>query len=202
MTLPSFPGFPAHPYLALASGSWSVNGLLSGQRWSHHIGSTTSHSCTTSPETLTGARKCACGALSHASQCWWCRGEPSFPEGACISLKGQSPGLQASAEGHATPEPSERPGPAWPRRLGQRFLRLCPVISSNNNWSLVGPGSQWIEYSDVCSHHFRTFGFSWSTPCPLLEDSEEVYFPLSLKPVTFFKALNKIGENSFLLAKE
>lgn len=112
------------------------------------------------------------------------------------------PGLQASAEGHATPEPSERPGPAWPRRLGQRFLHLCPVISSNNNWSLVGPGSQWIEYSDVRSHHFRTFGFSWSIPCPLLEDSEEVYFPLSLKPVTFFKALNKIGENSFLLAKE
>lgn len=29
--------------------------------------------------------------------------------------------------------------------------------------------------------------------CPLLEDSEEVY-PLSLKSVTVFKALNKIGE--------
>ena len=86
--------------------------------------------------------------------------------------------------------------------VGPRFLHLCPVISSNNNWSLVGPGSQWIEYSDACSHRFRTFGFSWSIPCPLLEDSEEVYFPLSLKSVTFFKALNKIGENSFLLAKE
>ena len=86
--------------------------------------------------------------------------------------------------------------------VGQRFLHLCPVISSNNNWSLVGPGSQWIEYSDACSHRFRTFGFSWSIPCPLLEDSEEVYFPLSLKSVTFFKALNKIGENAFLLAKE
>lgn len=146
VTLPSFPGFPAHPYLAVASGSCSVNGLLAGQRWSHHIGFTSSHSCTASPETLTGARKCACRASSHTSQFWWCQREPFFPEGACMSLKGQSPGLQASAEGHATPEPSVRPGPAWPQRLGQRFLHLCPVISSNNNWSLVGPGSQWIEY--------------------------------------------------------
>lgn len=63
----------------------------------------------------------------------------------------------------------------------------------------MGPGSQWIKYSDECSHRFRVFDFSWSISCPLLEGNKEAYFPLSLKLVTFYKALNKMV---LLLAKE